>query len=49
MTNEINNSETKSNETNTNRSKRQLALPAVVTGLRAGQSSLAHAMPPGGM
>jgi hypothetical protein len=31
-----------------NETKRQLALPKVVTGLKAGQHTLALAMPPGG-
>ena len=43
MTNETKNYQTKTNET-----KRRLSLPMVVTGLRAGQQTLAHAMPPGG-
>jgi hypothetical protein len=36
------------NATKTNETKRQLALPKLVTGLRAGQQTLAHAMPPPG-
>jgi hypothetical protein len=48
MTNEVKNNPTTISETK-NQGKRQLSLPKVVTGLRAGQSSLAQAMPPGGM
>ena len=40
--------ETKLNQTNTTETKRQLSLPRVVTGLKAGQQTLAKAMPPGG-
>jgi hypothetical protein len=38
--------ETKKNQTN--ETKRQLSLPRIVTGLKAGQQTLAKAMPPGG-
>ena len=38
--------ETKKNQTN--ETKRQLTLPRVVTGLKAGQQTLAKAMSPGG-
>ena len=43
MTNEATKNQTKTTET-----KRQLTLPRVVTGLKAGQQTLAKAMPPGG-
>jgi hypothetical protein len=36
------------NQIKTNDTKRQLALPRVVTGLRAGQLPSAHTMPPPG-
>jgi hypothetical protein len=49
MTNETKNNQTKTNETNTNETKRQLSLPMVVTGIRAGQGTLASAMPPPGI
>jgi hypothetical protein len=40
--------ETTKNQTKTTETKRQLTLPRVVTGLRAGQHTLALAMPPMG-
>ena len=49
MRNEMKNDQSNTVQTNANQGKRELSLPKVVTGLRAGQASLAHAMPPPGV